>query len=140
MIKHNNILFRIIRSLVLITFLVPSVASSVEDYDSKEEAQKKSIEILNVSYDPTREFFKQYNKEFVSYWKNKTGQDLLVKQSHGGSGKQARGVIDGLRADVVTLALAYDIDIIAKKTQKFPENWQTNYQIIHLHILQLLYF
>ena len=122
MIKQNNILFRTIKSLVLIALFVPAIGFSTENYDSKEEAQKKNIEILNVSYDPTREFFKQYNKEFVTYWKNKTGQNLLVKQSHGGSGKQARGVIDGLRADVVTLALAYDIDVIAKKTQKFSED------------------
>ena len=114
-----------IKSLILIGLLIPVFGVATDNYDSKLEAQKKSIEILNVSYDPTREFFKQYNKEFVTYWKNKTGQDLLVKQSHGGSGKQARGVIDGLRADVVTLALAYDIDVIAKKTQKFSQDWQT---------------
>jgi sulfate transport system substrate-binding protein len=125
MIKQNNILFKIIKSLILITLLAPIMGFSIDNYDSREESQKKNIEILNVSYDPTREFFRQYNKEFVIYWKDKTGQNLLVKQSHGGSGKQARGVIDGLRADVITLALAYDIDVIAKKTQKFSEDWQT---------------
>ena len=119
---------RNIRSLILVGLMLPSLGITADNYDSKEELRKKSIEILNVSYDPTREFFKQYNKEFVTYWKDKTGQDLLVKQSHGGSGKQARGVIDGLRADVVTLALAYDIDVIAKKTQKLPENWQTKFE------------
>lgn len=71
-------------------------------------------ELLNVSYDPTREFYQDYNSLFAQYWKEKTGQDIRIKASHGGSGKQARAVIDGLEADVVTLALAYDIDQIAK--------------------------
>ncbi len=73
------------------------------------------LTLLNVSYDPTRELYAEYNKMFAAYWKSKTGEDLKVKQSHGGSGKQARSVIDGLEADIVTLALAYDIDIIASK-------------------------
>ncbi|BAL25540.1 sulfate ABC transporter substrate-binding protein [Azoarcus sp. KH32C] len=80
--------------------------------------------LLNVSYDPTRELYQAYNPEFAKYWKAKTGQDVTIKQSHGGSGKQARAVIDGLEADVVTLALAYDIDVIAEKTGKIPANWQ----------------
>jgi len=75
---------------------------------------KKAVELLNVSYDPTRELYEEFNKAFVAHWKAETGQDVTVKQSHGGSGKQARSVIDGLEADVVTLALAYDIDIIAE--------------------------
>lgn len=69
-------------------------------------------EFLNVSYDPTREFYQEYNKSFGQFWKSKTGQDIEFKQSHGGSGKQARSVVDGLQADVVTLALANDIDEI----------------------------
>ncbi|TGL60197.1 sulfate ABC transporter substrate-binding protein [Leptospira ognonensis] len=73
------------------------------------------LSLLNVSYDPTRELYAEYNKMFVDYWKAKTGEELKIKQSHGGSGKQARSVIDGLEADIVTLALAYDIDIIASK-------------------------
>ncbi|MFD2612191.1 sulfate ABC transporter substrate-binding protein [Paenibacillus gansuensis] len=78
-------------------------------------AQKpKEVEILNVSYDPTRELYEEYNKAFASYWLKKTGQKVTVKQSHGGSGKQARSVIDGLKADVVTLALAYDVNAIEK--------------------------
>lgn len=85
---------------------------------------QKQPEILNVSYDPTREFFVQYNKMFIEHWKELSGQEIEVKQSHGGSGKQARSVIEGLRADVVTLALAYDIDVIAKKGKLLPENWQ----------------
>ncbi|EKO50259.1 sulfate-binding protein [Leptospira kirschneri str. 200801925] len=75
----------------------------------------KDVTLLNVSYDPTRELYAEYNKLFASYWKSKTGDEVRVNQSHGGSGKQARSVIDGLEADIVTLALAYDIDIIASK-------------------------
>lgn len=82
------------------------------------------IELLNVSYDPTREFYKEFNEEFRIYWKNETGQNVNINQSHGGAAKQARSVIDGLKADVVTLALAYDIDAIARKTNLIPENWQ----------------
>jgi sulfate/thiosulfate-binding protein len=81
--------------------------------------------ILNVSYDPTRELYDDYNVVFARYWKAKTGQSLTVQQSNGGSGKQARAVIDGLQADVVTLALAYDIDAIAEKAKLLPPNWQT---------------
>ncbi len=81
--------------------------------------------LLNVSYDPTRELYQEINASFAKYWKNKTGQDLSIKQSHGGSGKQARAVIDGLEADVVTLALAYDIDAIVEKSGLIPSNWQT---------------
>lgn len=84
----------------------------------------KEVEILNVSYDPTREFYEEYNKQFIADWKKKTGDDLKIRQSHGGSGKQARGVIDGLKADVVTLALAYDIDAIADKGKLLPLDWQ----------------
>ncbi len=80
--------------------------------------------ILNVSYDPTREFYRGYNELFAKYWKNKTGKEIDIKQSHGGSGKQARSVIDGLEADVVTLALAYDIDSIAEKGKRLPIDWQ----------------
>ena len=81
-------------------------------------------ELLNVSYDPTRELYQDFNKAFARQWKQKTSQDLSVKQSHGGSGKQARAVIDGLDADVVTLALAYDIDEIHNKAKLIPQNWQ----------------
>jgi sulfate/thiosulfate transport system substrate-binding protein len=82
-------------------------------------------EFLNVSYDPTRELYQDFNKSFAKKWKQQTSQDVTFKQSHGGSGKQARGVIDGLDADVVTLALAYDIDEIHDKAKLIPENWQT---------------
>jgi len=86
---------------------------------------QKSVELLNVSYDPTRELYKDFNAEFVKHWKEKTGQTVTINQSHGGAGKQARAVIDGLDADVVTLALAYDIDAIAEKTGLFPTDWQS---------------
>jgi sulfate/thiosulfate-binding protein len=84
----------------------------------------KPVTLLNVSYDPTRELYEDFNKQFAAYWKEKAGQDVKVRQSHGGSGKQARSVIDGLEADVVTLALAYDIDQIAEKGGTLPADWQ----------------
>ena len=87
-------------------------------------AQAKDITLLNVSYDPTRELYVDFNKAFAAQWKAKTGDTVAVKQSHGGSGKQARSVIDGLDADVVTLALAYDIDEIAERAKLLPDNWQ----------------
>ncbi len=81
------------------------------------------ITLLNVSYDPTRELYTDFNNAFAKYWQTKTGDKVTIKQSHGGSGKQARAVIDGLEADVVTLALAYDIDAIAEKGLIKP-GWQ----------------
>ncbi len=83
--------------------------------------------LLNVSYDPTREFYAQYNKAFAEHWKKETGETVRISQSHGGSGKQARAVIDGLQADVVTLALAYDIDAIAEKGKALPALWQKKF-------------
>ena len=81
--------------------------------------------LLNVSYDPTRELYVAINAAFAKYWASKGGGQVAIRQSHGGSGKQARSVIDGLQADVVTLALAYDIDAIAKRGKLIPGNWQT---------------
>jgi sulfate/thiosulfate transport system substrate-binding protein len=81
--------------------------------------------ILNVSYDPTREFYEDYDAAFAKYWKQKTGNDVTINLSNGGSGKQARAVIDGLEADVVTLGLAYDIDAISQKAGLLPANWQS---------------
>jgi sulfate/thiosulfate transport system substrate-binding protein len=86
-------------------------------------ASAAKVTLLNVSYDPTREFYEQYNAAFAAYWKQKTGDTVTVRQSHGGSGKQARSVIDGLEADVVTLALAADIDGIARNGKLLPESW-----------------
>jgi sulfate/thiosulfate-binding protein len=82
------------------------------------------VSLLNVSYDPTRELYKDFNDAFARHWKEKTGQTLSVRQSHGGSGKQARSVIDGLEADVVTLALAYDIDALHERGKLIPKDWQ----------------
>jgi sulfate transport system substrate-binding protein len=83
------------------------------------------VELLNVSYDPTRELYEAVNKAFAAQWKSKTGQDVVIKQSHGGSGKQARSVIDGLQADVVTLAMESDIDAIASNAKLLPANWKS---------------
>jgi sulfate/thiosulfate-binding protein len=80
--------------------------------------------LLNVSYDPTRELYEDYNEAFAAWWKKKTGDEIEIRQSHGGSGKQARTVIDGLQADVVTLALAYDIDALARQGKLLPAKWQ----------------
>ena len=87
-------------------------------------AHAATVTLLNVSYDPTRELYEDYNKAFAAYWKTQTGDDVKVNQSHGGSGKQARSVIDGLEADVVTLALAYDVDALATQGHLIPADWQ----------------
>ncbi|MED3625112.1 sulfate ABC transporter substrate-binding protein [Neobacillus thermocopriae] len=94
-------------------------ANGTED----KKSTKKTIELLNVSYDPTRELYEEFNKSFASYWEKETGQKVTINQSHGGSGKQSRSVIDGLEADIVTLALAYDIDAIAE-AGKLSKDWQ----------------
>jgi sulfate/thiosulfate-binding protein len=85
----------------------------------------KPATLLNVSYDPTRELYQDINKAFIAYWKQRAGQDLKINQSHNGSGASARAVIDGLQADVVTLALAYDIDQISRVAKLLPSNWQS---------------
>ena len=87
-------------------------------------AYAKEVKLLNVSYDPTRELYTEYNSAFAKHWKEKTGDNVTIQQSHGGSGKQARSVIDGLQADVVTLALAYDIDAVAEKAALLSTDWQ----------------
>ena len=87
-------------------------------------AQQPPVTLLNVSYDPTRELYAEYNIAFSKYWKAKTGQNVTIKQSHGGSGKQARSVIDGIDADVVTLALAGDVDALVKNGGLIPKDWQ----------------
>jgi sulfate transport system substrate-binding protein len=86
-----------------------------------------TIEILNVSYDPTRELYKEFNTAFAAYYKKETGDTLNIKMSHGGSGKQARSVIDGLQADVVTLALAYDIDVLGEQAKLLGADWQKQF-------------
>jgi sulfate transport system substrate-binding protein len=107
--RHKIIIGSLFVALLLASFPLPALPE---------------VNLLNVSYDPTRELYQDFNVSFVKYWKKKSGQTVIVKQSHGGSGKQARAVIDGLGADVVTLALAYDIDEIHDKAKLIPENWQ----------------
>lgn len=89
------------------------------------DTQAADISLLNVSYDPTRELYKEYNEVFSKYWKTKTGNTLTIKQSHGGGGKQTRAVLEGLEADVVTFALSADIDQLHEQRQLLPQNWQT---------------
>jgi sulfate transport system substrate-binding protein len=109
---------RFLRNAMLLAALTASSALTLA----------KDVTLLNVSYDPTRELYQEYNAAFAKYWKGKTGDTVTVKASHGGSGKQARSVIDGLEADVVTLALAYDIDAIAQSKQ-LPANWQSRLKL-----------
>ena len=96
---------------------------------SGDSAAKPALTLLNVSYDPTREFYTEFNKSFAEYWKQKNNQEVTIEQSHGGSGKQARAVIDGLEADVVTLALAYDVNVIARKAKLLDEGWQQEFEL-----------
>lgn len=105
-----------IRTLLAAAFIILSSPAVAEN-----------LELLNVSYDPTRELYEEYNTLFARHWKEKTGQDVKIRQSHGGSGKQARSVIEGLKADVVTLALAYDIDAISERSGLIPSDWQSKY-------------
>lgn len=109
-------------SLLLLVAVGCSNQESVTS--SSNEKDKKEVELLNVSYDPTRELYEEFNKSFAAHWEKETGQKVTINQSHGGSGKQSRSVIDGLEADIVTLALAYDIDAIAAESGKLPEDWQ----------------
>jgi sulfate transport system substrate-binding protein len=106
------------RSSKLIAFLIGAAALASAG------AAHAQIKLLNVSYDPTRELYLDVNKAFSAQWQQKTGKTVEINQSHGGSGKQARSVIDGLEADVVTLALAYDIDAISEKSGRLPKDWQ----------------
>lgn len=112
--SFNQKLQRQLRTL-LIAFGVTAAAA----------AGAKDLKMLNVSYDPTREFYREFNTAFAADWQQKKGQKVAIETSHGGSGKQARAVIDGLEADVVTLALAYDVDSIAQRARLFPANWQS---------------
>jgi len=106
------------KSITLLTTLLATAALATT-------VVAKNHQLLNVSYDPTRELYSEFNKAFAADYKARTGDTVTIRQSHGGAGKQARAVIDGLDADVVTLALAYDIDAIAERTGKFPADWQS---------------
>ena len=110
----HSFLRRHARSALLAFGLTLAVAASAKD-----------VELLNVSYDPTREFYREFNAAFAADWQKTQGQKVGIETSHGGSGKQARSVIDGLEADVVTLALAYDIDSISQRAKLLPANWQS---------------
>ncbi|MRT27226.1 sulfate ABC transporter substrate-binding protein [Herbaspirillum sp. CAH-3] len=104
--------------------IIKSVAAALVLAQAASLAHAADISLLNVSYDPTRELYADYNKAFAKYWKEKSGDNVTIKASHGGSGKQGRSVIDGIDADVVTLALAYDIDEISEKAKLLPADWQ----------------
>ncbi len=108
------------KARILFTFLLLGVGVACQ----KQDTEKKHVELLNVSYDPTRELYADYNQAFAKHYKETTGTEVAVKQSHGGSGKQARSVIDGLEADVVTLALAADIDALTKSGNLVAAGWQ----------------
>ncbi|NOG30441.1 sulfate ABC transporter substrate-binding protein [Lysinibacillus fusiformis] len=121
--KRNNVF----QSLALLAVLTLSVTGCSSANSNEDTGGQKSVELLNVSYDPTRELYDEFNQDFIKKWKDETGQDVTIKQSHGGSGKQGRAVIDGLEADVVTLALAYDIDEIAETRELLNKDWQTEF-------------
>jgi sulfate transport system substrate-binding protein len=112
------------RRLLRGAFLAGAVVSCGRSGGGDAGSGSPAVELLNVSYDPTRELYEDYNNAFARYWKQKSGQGVTIKQSHGGSSKQARAVIDGLEADVVTLGLAYDIDSIADRTKLLPLAWR----------------
>ncbi|MGA8310499.1 MAG: sulfate ABC transporter substrate-binding protein [Terriglobales bacterium] len=113
------------KKAILVLGLLLVVVGSIQFLSMQGAAQSSPVSLLNVSYDPTRELYQDFNQAFAKYWKAKTGQTVIVEQSHGGSSKQARAVIDGLQADVVTLALAYDIDAISQNASLLPADWQT---------------
>ena len=113
------------RGLVTAASAAAAGAATLPLLGGAAQAAADPLTLLNVSYDPTRELYKEINAAYAAYWKGKTGQSITINQSHGGSGKQARSVIDGLQADVVTLALAADIDEIAARARLLPANWQS---------------
>lgn len=109
--------------LVVVALLLAAI-TGCSNSPSSASGSSGTVTLLNASYDPTRELYREFNEAFAANWKSTTGQTVTIEQSHGGAGKQARAVIDGLPADVVTLALAYDIDAIAEKTKLIPPDWQ----------------
>lgn len=122
MVKLRFSKFLVIFSMLL---LVACNDSSQTDAGTESGGSNEEVTLLNVSYDPTREFYEEFNQEFISYWEKETGQKVTIQQSHGGSGKQGRSVIDGLEADVLTLALAGDIDEVANAGDLLAGDWQT---------------
>ena len=119
------VLVGILTSIMLVCLCAAACSSRSTGSSASSSGSPQEAQLLNVSYDPTRELYADSNKAFADNWKQQTGQTVVVEQSHGGSGKQARAVIDGLDADVVTLALAYDIDAIAEKANLLPKDWQS---------------
>lgn len=116
---------RIITSMILSVALFTGVLAGCSGSDSSSD--NKNVELLNVSYDPTRELYVDFNESFAKYWQEKTGQEVTISQSHGGSGKQARSVIEGLEAEVVTLALGYDVDSISE-AGLIDKEWQSEFK------------
>ena len=104
---------------------IAALISTAAIFGCDRQTAPDAVEMLNVSYDPTRELYKEFNKSFAEQWSKQTGKPLDIRMSHGGSGKQARSVIDGLEADVVTLALAFDVDAIRRKAGLMREGWQS---------------
>ncbi|MGM9929140.1 MAG: sulfate ABC transporter substrate-binding protein [Bacillus sp. (in: firmicutes)] len=115
------------KSLLATSLLIGVLAGCGSDQSSgnSDSNQKEPVELLNVSYDPTRELYQEFNEAFAKHWEEENDQKVTIQQSHGGSGKQARAVIDGLEADVVTLALAYDIDEIVQSNELLSKEWQS---------------
>lgn len=127
--KKKDVKFKSLKSSILIlalliAFSVLAGCNANTSEKNNPSSNKEAVTLLNVSYDPTRELYQEYNAAFAKYWKDKNGQDVTIQQSHGGSGSQARTVIDGNEADVVTLALAYDIDSINKNKEILNKEWQ----------------
>ena len=122
-------LFQVASLFLLIGVLAACGSDSSSGDDSasgnNEGKEKEAVELLNVSYDPTRELYDEFNKAFAKHWESENNQKVTINQSHGGSGKQGRAVIDGLEADVVTLALAYDIDAITESNELLAKDWQS---------------
>ena len=114
----------VLHVVLLLAALVP-VGSCADPGDVRPSADLAEVSLLNVSYDPTRELYEEFNEAFAAHWKRRASQEVTIRQSHGGSGKQARAVIDGLEADVVTLALAYDIDALHEHGELLPADWQS---------------
>ena len=109
---------------MIIDRLIPLTLALLSTLLFLTSASARDVTLINVSYDPTRELYTEFNAAFIRHWKEKTGDTVTIKQSHGGSGKQTRSVMDGLDADVVTLALGYDIDALADKVRAVPKDWQ----------------
>lgn len=127
--KKRKPIFQTIALLSALTLALTGCGtSSSSEKEKNTSGKKEAVELLNVSYDPTRELYDEFNQDFIAKWKEEQGQDVTIKQSHGGSGKQGRAVIDGLEADVVTLALAYDIDEISQTRQLLNKDWQTEFE------------